>query len=235
MNRILTAATFALLAGLPAAADPPAEKPATPAKAPSAADKFEATVKKFEEQDRKSPPAKGGILFCGSSTVAGWKTSKNFPDLPTINRGIGSTHISHAVQFADRIAIPYAPKVIAFYAGDNDISAGKSPETVEKDFRAFAEKIHAKLPETRIIFISIKPSILRWNLWPKIQDANRRVEAFCKSDKNLAYLDISPATLGADGKPDPSLFLKDGLHLNEKGYAAWSALLRPLLDKWPGR
>ena len=210
-------------------AEPPAAKPATPVKPSSVADKFEAAVKKFEEEDRKTPPAKGGILFTGSSTVAGWKTSKLFPDLPTINRGIGSTHIRHAVQFADRIAIPYAPKVIAFYAGDNDISSGKTPEKVDEDFRAFTGKIRAKLPDTKIIFISIKPSVLRWNLWPKIQDANRRVEAFCKSDKNLAYLDIAPVTLGPDGKPDPGLFLKDGLHLNDKGYAAWSAILKPLL------
>jgi hypothetical protein len=127
------------------------------AAAPASGDPYEAAVKRFEEKDQASPPPKGAVLFYGSSTIAGWNTTKHFPDLPTINRGIGGTQIADAVRFADRIAIPYAPRVIAFYAGDNDMAAKKTPEKVCEDFKALVKKIHDALPQTRIVFISIKP------------------------------------------------------------------------------
>lgn len=218
--RALAGAMLAVLVCGPASGDPPAVP----------ADKFEAEVRKFEEKDKTDPPPKGAILFYGSSTIAKWDVAKSFPGLATINRGIGGTHISHAVRYADRIAIPYAPKVIVFYAGDNDLAAKKTPEQVDGDFRSFVTTIREKLPDTRILFLSIKPSLLRWNLWPTIREANAKVAEYCKTGPKLSFLDIAPATLGKDGKPDPDLFLKDGLHLNEKGYAAWSALLKPLLD-----
>jgi hypothetical protein len=127
------------------------------ADAPVAGDKYEAAVKRFEEKDQASPPPKGAVLFYGSSSIAGWNTAKHFPDLPTINRGIGGTQIADAVRYADRIAIPCAPRVIAFYAGDNDMAAKKTPEKVCEDFKALVKKIHDALPQTRIVFISIKP------------------------------------------------------------------------------
>jgi lysophospholipase L1-like esterase len=35
--------------------------------------------------------------------------------------------------------------------------------------------------------------------------------------------------LGADGKPRPELFVKDGLHLSREGYDVWNKLIRPVL------
>jgi lysophospholipase L1-like esterase len=35
--------------------------------------------------------------------------------------------------------------------------------------------------------------------------------------------------LGADGKPLPELFVKDGLHLTPKGYEVWTAAVQKAL------
>jgi lysophospholipase L1-like esterase len=37
--------------------------------------------------------------------------------------------------------------------------------------------------------------------------------------------------LGDDGKPRPELFLKDGLHMTEAGYAVWTKLILPHLPE----
>ena len=37
--------------------------------------------------------------------------------------------------------------------------------------------------------------------------------------------------LGENGKPRPDLFLGDGLHLNAKGYALWTSIVKPYLAK----
>jgi lysophospholipase L1-like esterase len=116
------------------------------------------------------------------------------------------------------------------YAGDNDIAKGKTPEQVAKDFDAFATAVHKALPDTKILYIAIKPSVARWKLADQIRDANDRIEAQCKQDEHCEFIDVWPAMLGDDGKPQPGLFKDDGLHMNDAGYAIWTKLLKPHLN-----
>jgi len=87
-------------------------------------DRWEPTIQRFEAQDRRQPPSKDGILFIGSSSIVGWNLDEHFPDLPTINRGFGGSQIADSVHFANRIVLPYRPKIIVFYAGA--VQAGRT-------------------------------------------------------------------------------------------------------------
>ena len=196
-------------------ADPPKES------------QWEKTIAAFEEADRKQPPPKQGALFVGSSSIRMWNLKESFPDLPVINRGFGGSHIADSVQFAERIVIPHEPRVVVFYAGDNDLNSGKTVERVEADFREFVGKVHAKLPKTRIVFLAIKPSPSRWKLFDKQTQANERIQKFCESDKRLTYLDVVKPMLGDDGQPRAELFSKDQLHMNADGYRLWTELVKP--------
>lgn len=192
--------------------------------------RWEKAIKTFEEADAASAPPQGAILFLGSSSIRMWDDEKYFPKLKTINRGFGGSQISDSIEFANRIALPYKPKIIAFYAGDNDLAAGKSPEKVCTDYIALVEKIHATLPKTRIVFVAIKPSLARWGLVEKVRAANSLIQKVSKEDKRLDYLDIDAPMLGDDGKPRAELFISDGLHLSAEGYELWSKLLRPYIQ-----
>ena len=202
--------------------------PAAEARAPEE-NRWEPNIRRFEEQDKKEMPPAGGILFVGSSSIVGWKVDECFPGLPVINRGFGGSQIADSVHFADRIVLPYRPKVIVLYAGDNDVAAGKSPERVLRDYRQFAKVVHAGLPETRIVFVAIKPSMRRWNLVDKMREANRLIRAATEKEERLVYVDIDGPMIGDDGKPRAELFKPDGLHLNAEGYKLWSARLLPHL------
>ncbi len=198
---------------------------------PSPFAKWDKAISAFEAQDQKSPPPKGAVLFVGSSSIRLWKLEKSFPHLPAINRGFGGSEIADSVHFADRIVLKYEPKTIVFYAGDNDIAHGKSPEQVAKDFQAFVKTVHEKLPKTKILFIAIKPSLARWKLAETIQKANNLIRAQCEKNEQLAFIDVWKPMLGDDGRPRAELFLKDGLHMNEKGYQIWASLIEPRLPK----
>jgi len=191
--------------------------------------RWERQIRAFEAADRQKPPPKQGILFIGSSSIVGWKTDRWFAGLPVINRGFGGSQIADSVHFTDRILLPYRPKVVVLYAGDNDIAAGKSPRQVAADYRRFVEGVHAALPDTRIVFVAIKPSIRRWKLVDKMRHANRLIQAATEKDQRLVFLDIDKPMIGKDGKPRAELFKADGLHLNAKGYKLWSDLVRPHL------
>ncbi|UCE48267.1 MAG: hypothetical protein JSW47_22035, partial [Phycisphaerales bacterium] len=150
---------------------------------------------------------------------------------PVINRGFGGSQISDVNYFTDRIVLPYKPKVIAFYAGDNDVARGKSAKRVFEDYQKFVRLVHEKLTKTKIIFIAIKPSGSRWSLWPVMAEANRMIEDFSGKDARLYYFDSAGPLLADDGKPDVKFFLKDKLHLNSDGYRAWTKALKPIVER----
>jgi lysophospholipase L1-like esterase len=188
--------------------------------------RFESDIAAFEAYDRQNSFPQGAVLFVGSSSIRMWPTAESFPDLAVINRGFGGSHASDAIHFANRIVLKYAPRTIVFYAGDNDIADGKPPEQIAADFRKFAALVHAMLPQTRIVFLPIKPSVARWNRWPEMQAANALVEDFAATDPRITVVDTATSLLGTDGAPRRELYLDDGLHLNAAGYAVWTALVR---------
>lgn len=208
------------LTRLSGAGDPPADPDPN---------RFAKEIEAFREWDSKNAVPADPVLFVGSSSVRMWRTRDRFPDLPVINRGFGGSHISDVIHFADRIVPPYAPRVIVFYAGDNDIDAGKSAQRVFEDYRKFVGIVRAKLPDARVIFLSIKPSESRWSLWPEAKKANELIRGLSPKDDRLSFVDLATPLLGPDGKPRNELFLDDKLHLNPAGYAVWTRALTPVL------
>jgi lysophospholipase L1-like esterase len=198
-----------------------------PAAEMAAADPWEKEIAAFEAQDAKSPPPKNAVLFVGSSSIRMWKLKESFPDIEVINRGFGGSQVADSVRYAKRIVIPHAPRVVVLYAGDNDLANGKSPERVLADFKEFVAVVSGALPQTKIVYIGIKPSIQRWKLIDKVREANRLIHDYIAeqmSDKR-AFVDVEKPMLGEDGKPRADLLLDDGLHLSKKGYELWTKLV----------
>ena len=193
-------------------------------------DRWENAIRAFEEGDRAHPPPPGGVVFLGSSSFRRWDLEKSFPGRGLINRGFGGSQMADAIRYLDRIVLPLKPRTLLLYEGDNDLASGKTPETVEREFRELASRVHAALPETRIVFVSIKPSIRRWHLIDAVRDANARVRAMTETNELLEFVDVVAPMLDARGEPRRDLFVADDLHLTAAGYEIWAALVRPHLD-----
>jgi lysophospholipase L1-like esterase len=194
---------------------------------------WEKDIRSFEAADQSNPPPRGAVLFIGSSSIRLWTNlAQAFPGHQVINRGFGGSQVSDSVAFVSRIVTPYKPKLVLLYAGDNDIAAGKSPERVLSDFKAFVERIHAALPETRIAFIAIKPCPARERFLESVRTANHLIQAYTASDKRLLYIDVFTPMLAKDGRPRADLVIKDGLHPNAQCYELWASIIRPILDKY---
>lgn len=185
----------------------------------------------FKAADQKSPAPKNPLLFVGSSSIVKWDLKQSWPDQPVLNRGFGGSTIADTVHFFDTVVAPYKPRAIFFYAGDNDLAMGLSPDAVTRDFQKLADLVKQKLPGTPLTFIAIKPSPKRWELWPSVQKTNAAIEKICAADANLRFADITGAMMREDGTPDPGLFVSDMLHMNPAGYEKWTAVLNPFLPK----
>lgn len=191
---------------------------------------WEAEIGRFAEIDRKQTPPEGAILFVGSSSIRMWETlRRDFPRFKVINRGFGGAQFEDVNHFADRIVAPYKPKKIVLYAGENDIDAKQTAENVLEDFKIFIAFRDKNLPGTPVVFISLKPSILRWAMWPEMKRANELIKAEAKKHRKVEFVDLASKMLGADGLPLPDIYLEDKLHLNSKGYEIWRENLLPFL------
>ena len=193
--------------------------------------RFEKDIAAFEAEDHHAPPAPGGTVFVGSSSIAYWDVARDFPALRPIKRGYGGSHVSDTIHFASRIIFSYAPSLVVFYAGDADVAAGKSATQIADDTLALVRLIHAKLPKARVVVVGTKPSPLHWAHMATIRRANAAVREGLAADRLAAYADAEAALLGSDGQPRADFYAENRLNLNERGYAAWTAALRPIIER----
>jgi lysophospholipase L1-like esterase len=201
-----------------------------PAPTPSRAAPFEPEIRAFEAADRSMPPAPGGVVFVGSSSIRNWTTvAADFPGVPVLNRGFGGSTLADVVHYEDRIVLHYRPHLVVLYAGDNDLAQGRAPEQVLADFRAFVARLRSALPTARLAFVSIKPSPSRRAFIDLAREANRRIRIEIARDSLSTFVDVFTPMLDAAGQPRPELFVADSLHMNRAGYLLWHSLLQPVV------
>ncbi len=212
-------------------AAPAAEKAApAPPPRPSPA-RWEKNVAAIEKRLAASPPKPGGVAFAGSSSIVRWDLEKSFPGKGYVNVGFGGSIISDSAHYAPRLFGTLKPATVVFYAGDNDVGGGRSPEQLASDFREFVDALRREAPGCKVIFVSVKPSLSRWKQFETQKKANALIRAYCEGGDGLTYLDVVTDMLGADGTPRPELFVKDGLHMSPAGYEIWAAKVGALLGK----
>jgi len=193
------------------------------------AEKWEGAIAAFEKEDAENPPADHPIVFTGSSSVRLWDLEAGWPGVNAINRGFGGSTIYDTIHFFDRTVAPYEPKAIVIYAGDNDVAKELSVDQVVADYKKLASMVKKQLPDTPLIYVAIKPSVKRWDMWPSMKAVNDRIAEICAKEKNthLFFADIAAPMLKdtEDAPPPADLFVKDGLHLSPKGYAMWEEVV----------
>jgi len=203
-----------------------------PREAYHAATRFKTDIAKILARDAKTPPPTEGILFIGSSTIVRWKLDQWFPNRPAINHGFGGSYLGDTVFYFDMLVTPVRPKQIVVFAGSNDLAAGKSPEEVTRDLVGLVRK---ELPETKLYYLAVTPSVARW----KMIDAQRATTKLMAAEIEklnqvgdvpaVNFIPTEAALLGPDGQPRSKLYVADGLHLSDDGYAIITKLVADAL------
>jgi len=193
-------------------------------------DRFAQEIDAFDAADRAAPPAAGGIVFVGSSTIRLWTSlAEDFPGLPVLNRGFGGSTFPEALHYLQRTVVRYHPRTVVVYEGDNDLVAGRTPNQIADDYRTFVRGVRDSLPAARIVFLAIKPSPSRWRLESQRLEANRLVRAIVSTNPNQIFVDVGTPMLGPSGRPRAELYRADSLHMTPAGYAIWRSTVAPVL------
>ena len=191
--------------------------------------RYDADIAAFTTWDRKNSTPDDAVLFVGSSSIRFWPTAVYFSNRKVVNRGFGGAHISDVNHFVQETVFSHDPSVVVFYAGDNDVWAGKREAQILDDFVEFVSAVQAESTNTPIVFVSLKPGPSRWSVWAEMQAANQTIRSLVDGDPFLHYADVATPMIGNDGVPIPGLFLDDGLHLNAEGYGVWTDVVKTVL------
>jgi len=192
--------------------------------------KFTNEVKELIEKTKASwNPDKETIVFTGSSSVRMWENlQESFPEHQILNTGFGGSEASDLLFFLDELVLSYKPKKVFIYEGDNDLWANKKPNTIIKTTDKIIQAIHNKDLNTQVVLISAKPSISRWNIRNKYKRLNRKMKRLVKNDDRVKFVDVWQPML-TNRKLNKSLFIEDGLHMNQMGYDIWYDALKNLI------
>ena len=171
------------------------------------------------------------ILCVGSSTVKHWKYRVEIDLAPfkVKSRGFGGSQLSDVNYFFEELIGINLPKAIILYEGDNDVAEGKSVEQIMEDYLSFARKVKLMDGGTRVYIVSVKPSVSRFDVWPKMVELNKTLANFCDLNQGFFYVDVASFILRPDGTPRLDVFEDDGLHLNDLGYEIWSMIIRSIV------
>jgi hypothetical protein len=208
-----------------------AQAPLAPplAAAPKLEQELRTEVNRFVEADRLAPPASCQVLFVGSSSIVKWRETlaADMAPMPVINRGFGGSHIEHVNRWFDQIVAPYRPRAIVFYAGENDIDAGKSVQRIVADFAKFMAHKTRALGNTPVYFIALKPSKLRFAQFTLQRQVNSAIRARSNQRADLHFIDVVSPML-ENGKPK-NIFEPDDLHMTRAGYLIWARAVKDAL------
>ncbi len=174
------------------------------------------------KQEKKECTYVPKTVFYGSSSFRLWGDVKElFKQHQPINLGFGGSTLAACSWFYKKNFKGLHPESVVFYAGDNDLGDGRHPEEVVLFFKTLVSQIREDHGSIPITFVSIKPSPSRWYLEGSIKYTNSNIQELTKEDDNLYFVNVFDAMLDSSGRPNSSLFIEDGLHLNAAGYKIW--------------
>lgn len=200
--------------------------------------RFDKQVDAYLEADKRTPQPSCQILFIGSASIVAWRTLKaDMAPAPVFARGLGASTVEDQIHFFDKIVAPYKPRAIFFYATENDIVNGLTPEEVLADLVKFMDLKTKVLGATPVYFIAAKASPARLASAADQQKANELARDLAGKRKDLVYIDVAH-DMWENGQILGTLkpiFVPDGIHLSPEGYRIWTRIIKPYVDKEAAR
>ncbi|SBS26399.1 Cyclic nucleotide-binding domain protein [Marinomonas aquimarina] len=192
---------------------------------------FESDVRELEFRQAHRRFDERPVAFYGSSTIKNWADYEApFDSKQTVNLGFNSATIDACVYYFERIVLPYNPRSLVLYAGDNDIGNKHSSNKVIDRYVSLLEKVDRHLPGIPVTILGVKLSPTRQSMRATVASTNKMLQQLARTRPNTVFIDSNDILCDTQGNIDESLFASDRLHLNAKGYQKMGQALSQFSD-----
>ena len=172
------------------------------------------------------PPCPDRVLFLGDSITEQGVWDEWFPELPTLNRGIGGETVGQVTARLDSAIM--APRAISLLIGTNDLGglgASRKVEDIAGHMRKLAQSIRERAGAAPLFINSVLPRSAYFR--DRIRALNQHYQHIA-AECGATYINVWPALADGSGALRADC-TADGLHLTGAGYRVWTDLLRPHL------
>ena len=187
---------------------------------------------------RAASPDHGGIVFTGSSIFQFWThLREQMAPLPVLNRAIAGTVTQDMLNRIGQLVLPYEPRIVVYYCGSNDISAGEDAAAIIERTKLFIKVLHENLPNAYFFYTSIQRAPEKRARWNVVEAVNSEMNRYSREAVNVGYIDLNPVLFDSRNQVREDLFLPDGLHFRPEStaYLEFSQIVKPILIKaWEG-
>ena len=183
-------------------------------------------------QVTEASPEHGGIVFTGSSIFQFWThLSEQMAPLPVLNRAIAGTVTGDMLNRIGQLVLPYQPRIVVYYCGSNDISAGQDAASIVARTKRYIEILHEKSPNTFFFYTSIQKAPEKRARWDVVEAVNREMERYSRVALHVGYIDLNSVLFDSRNNVRENLFLPDRLHFrpDSTAYQEFSQIVRPIL------
>ncbi len=185
-------------------------------------------------QVQAATPEHGGIVFTGSSIFRFWtRLTDQMAPLPVLNRAIAGTVTQDMLARIGQLVLPYQPRIVVYYCGSNDVSAGEDAGPIVERTKRFIQILHEKSPNTFFYYTSIQKAPEKRDRWGVVEAVNREMERYSREAPNVGYIDLNPVLFDSRNNLREDLFLPDGLHFrpDSTAYEEFSKIVKPILTR----
>ena len=180
----------------------------------------------------QASPQHGGIVFTGSSIFQFWThLTDQMAPLPVLNRAIAGTVTQDMLDGIGQLVLRYQPRIVVYYCGSNDISAGEDAGPIVERTKRFIQILHEKSPNTFFYYAAIQKAPEKRERWDVVEAVNREMERYSRQAVNVGYIDLNPVLFDSRNNVREDLFLPDGLHFrpDSTAYSEFSQIVKPIL------
>ena len=198
-------------------------------------------------QEKVDRVAQGNVdlLMIGDSITHSWEKSgrevwdKYYAPRNAVNLGFSGDRTQHVLWRLENGEIDnISPKLAVLMIGTNN---SNTAEQIADGIKAIVCELRTRLPETKVLILSIFPRGDAVQRKDKEQDATYN-DQWAKNDKAsllaskitdgkmIFYLDINKAFLNEEGVLTRDV-MPDLLHPKEKGYAIWAEAMEPTIAR----
>lgn len=194
--------------------------------------RFSGDMQRFAQEKNQLTDLSCDVLVIGSSSARMWNSITNdLSPLKVINRAYGGSTIRDNIYNYNDVIRGFQPKMILLYV-ENDLAGTKesiSPGDCYDLFRLYEQLIHRDFPDATLFILSFKPSPSREKQLQKQHIINSLLKDYADQTDKVEYIDITKGMYDEKGILRTDIFLDDKLHMNQRGYDAWTKEVRPVL------